>query len=749
MADSNNGMSFPGVIGRYGAESTPWWPAPSPSSQPNVAFIVLDDVGFGHLGCYGSSIETPNIDRLAAGGLRYNNFHTTTLCSPSRACLLTGRNHHSVGMKSISNYDRGFPNGRGAITTAAATLPHLLRAEGYSTYAVGKWHLAPMSESSAAGPFDNWPLGKGFERYYGFLDALTDQFAPVLISDNHHISPHRDEGYHLSEDLVDRAIAMLRDQHCLMPERPFFLYLAFGACHSPHQAPPAFLAKYRGRFDHGWDEERARVYVRQKAMGIIPPETELAPRNPGVHAWDELPEDQRRVAARLQEAYAAMLDHTDAQIGRFVDFLRELGQLDNTLIVLVSDNGASQEGGPLGIVNEGRFYNQLPADPDYNLAHIEEIGGPSSHTNFPWGWAQVGNTPLKRYKQNTHGGGIRDPLIVHWPEGVSGRGDIRTQFHHITDIAPAVLEVLGLELPAIVQGVPQKPIQGVSMAYTFDQPTASTRKLTQYFEMFGHRAIYHDGWKAVTYHEPGSSFDDDRWELYHVAEDFSECHDLAEEQPAKLREMIERWWTEAGRYGVLPLEDARGAAGRPRPGSPQDRAHFTYLPGMAHVPTYTAPDTRNRSFTITAVVERASAGDEGVLIAHGGQTGGYSFYIQDNHLCFDYNWAGVVHHVNSEQPLPVGRQTLRLDFRKTGRLAGEAALFLDNERLASGPIPHTLGGMFALEGLDIGQDSLTPVSDRYQAPFPFAGQIERIDITLGDDQQRDTVTDLQSALSVD
>ena len=391
--------NFKGHIGRYTSESTPHWPdppQPAPGS-PNVVFVMLDDVGFAHLGSYGSSIDTPNMDRLAANGIRYNNFHTTTLCSPSRACLLTGRNHHSVGMRTISNYDTGFPSARGAISPRAATIAQMLQQAGYNTGAFGKWHAAPMADGSAVGPFHNWPLGKGFERYYGFLDALTDQFAPELIVDNRHVPSPSDPNYHLTEAIVDEAIDFVRDQTSLSPN-PFFLYVSFGACHSPHQAPQEYLDKYSGKFDQGWDATREEWFQRQKELGIVPPDTELAPRNNGVDPWDSFTEDQKRVRTRLQEAFAAMLDHMDHNIGRLADYLEEIGQIDNTLFVVVSDNGASQEGGPLGVVNEGRFYNQIPASEEENLAHVDEIGGPKSHTNYPWGWAQVGNTPLKRYK---------------------------------------------------------------------------------------------------------------------------------------------------------------------------------------------------------------------------------------------------------------------------------------------------------------------------------------------------------------
>ena len=536
---------FEGEIHRTQAESTPWWPTPRHpgADAPNVVIILLDDTGFSHFGCYGSDLSTPAIDRLAAGGLRYTNFHVTPLCSPTRAALLTGRNHHAVGMRSISNFDSGYPHMRGSVSRHAATMAEVLRDEGYATFAVGKWHLCPMADASAAGPYDQWPLQRGFDRFYGFLEGETDQFHPELVYDNHAVDPPAgpDQGYHLSEDLVDHAIGFIHDTRSIRPDRPFFTYLAFGAMHAPHQAPAAYLEKYRGRFDDGWDAARDRWFARQQALGLLPEATELAPRNPGVEAWDSLPVNQKRLAARLQEAFAAFLDHTDQQIGRFVAALENLGQLDNTLFLLLSDNGASQEGGPFGVMHEMKYFNFLVETPDEAVERLDDIGGPHSHANYPWGWAQAGNTPFKWYKQNTHEGGVHVPLIVHWPDRIGAAGQVRDQFHHVNDLAPTVYEALGIEPPAVYRGFEQMPVSGTSMAYTFDAPGAPTTKGAQYYEMFGHRAIIWDGWKAVTRHVKGVPFDDDVWELYHLATDRSECHDLAADRPDKLAELIARW----------------------------------------------------------------------------------------------------------------------------------------------------------------------------------------------------------------
>lgn len=731
MEDSENG--FRGVIGRTVAESTPWWPSPPipPEGSPNVVTILLDDTGFSHLGCYGSTIETPHVDRLAAGGLRFTNFHTTALCSPTRASLLTGRNHHSVGMRGLSNWNSGFPNCTGSITNRAATLAEVLRAQGYNTFATGKWHLAPMDETSGAGPFDQWPLGRGFDRYYGFLQGETDQFSPELYCDNHPIDPPRTaaEGYHLSEDIVDQSMQMIRDQKSLVPEKPFFLYLCFGATHAPHQAPTAYLDKYRGRFDEGWDVLREQWFARQQELGIVPEGTELAPRNPGVRPWAELSTDEARLALRLQEAFAAFLDHTDAQIGRLVAFLDELGELEDTLIFLLSDNGASQEGGPIGVLDTMKWFNGTPESLEESVARLDEIGRPGSNANYPWGWAQVGNTPLKRYKQNTHGGGVRDPLVVHWPAGISDRGGIRRQFAHVVDLVPTVLEIVGASAPEVHAGVPQMPVHGTSLRYAFlpegaDAPTAKT---TQHFEMFGHRGIWSDGWKAVAYHEKGTPFDDDRWELYHVDEDFSECHDLADAQPEKLAEMVGLWWAEAERFGVLPLDERGGElfGGAPKPRSPRDRRRYVYHPPVSHVNSDAAPALGSRSFTISAEIERPEATTEGVLVAYGARTSGFCLYIQGGHLVFDYNLYGHHHQVRSEVAVPVGSSVVAVRFTRDPGKGATATVTVDGEEAGSVEVPGVLRMISAL-GMDVGRDAGSPVTDGYEAPFPFTGSIRRL-----------------------
>ena len=729
----SNYEQFKGKIGRTEKDSKPWWPDPKRSvdGSPNVVVILLDDTGFGHFGCYGSTIETPNFDRLAGGGIRYNNFHTTALCSPTRACLLTGRNHHTVGMRAIANFDTGFPHMRGCISPHAATIAEILREEGYTTLAAGKWHLTPMEEASTAGPFDNWPLQRGFDRFYGFLQGETDQFYPELTYDNHPIDPPGgpDQGYHVSEDIVDQSMAFIRDAKSIRPDRPFFLYLAFGATHSPHQAPTEFIEKYRGRFDDGWDVVREQWYRRQIEMGVIPADAELAPRNPGVRPWDELSDNEKKFGIRLQEAFAGMLDHTDHQVGRLITFLEEMGQIDNTLIVLLSDNGASQEGGPTGVMDEFKYFNGVPEDVDAIQDRLDEIGGPHSHSNIPWGWAQAGNSPLKWYKQNTHGGGVRDPLIMHWPARIKDQGGIRGQFHHVSDIVPTILEVLDIDPPETYRGYDQMPITGTSMAYTIDSADEETRKQVQYFEMFGHRGIWADGWKAVTYHQPDTPFDDDEWELYNLNEDFSESRNLAAENPQKLREMIDLWWVEAGRHGVLPLDDSRSLfKSMRRPGTPHAKRHYAYYPPISHLPAEVAPTLGNRTWTMSVEVDRPNASAQGVIVAQGTQNGGYSWYIKDNKMVFDYNIFAEHHIVCSDIEVPTGRIPLEVRFVRDGD-TGTITLVNDGQECGTIKVPYVMR-MISSTGMDIGKDTLSPVTDDYKAPFAFTGKILRLDVDL-------------------
>ena len=738
MSD-NDDLDFKGTIGATWQESTPWWPQPvrPRPDAPNIVLVLYDDVGFGSFGCYGAEIATPTMDALARDGLRYNNFHVTPLCSPTRASLLTGRNHHSVGMAFLANADSGFPATRGHVSKQAATLAEMLRSSGYNTMCVGKWHVAPIDQTSAAGPYDQWPLGRGFERYYGFLDALTDHFYPDLVHDNHRVDPPKtpEEGYHLTDDLIDHAIGFVRDQVSHSGEKPFFAYLAFGAAHCPHQAPQAFLDKYRGRYDEGWDVIRERRHRRQLELGVIPKGTTLAPRNPGVQPWDSLSADEKKVSARLQEAFAAMVDHTDHQLGRFVDYLKDIGKFDNTIFVVLADNGASQEGGAGGTTNIVAYENGNQPDLAYNLARYDTIGGPRSHTNYPQGWAQVGNTPLRRYKQNTHAGGVRAPLIMSWKNGLKARGDVRSQFHHVIDIAPTLLDLAGIQPPKVYNGVPQMPVHGVSMRYSFEDAAAPTRRQTQYFEMFTHRAIWHDGWKAVSFHQRGNTYDQDAWELFNLDEDFSECNDLAAKHPDKLKDLVGRWWAEAGRFGVLPLDD-RGFPERAvkyqSHGSPRLRTKLVLYPGMSRIPSGAAPLVVNRSFRITGRLAGLDAVPQGVVVSLGDLSGGFTFYVQGGRLCFEYNHEGTPFRIESAAgAVTAASRTLDVAFERTADYQGIARLFVDGKPVGEGPIPRSARWFISWSALDVGRDSLSRVSDAYTDEFAFTpGALQRVEFEL-------------------
>ncbi len=722
-----SGERFKGVIGPTIPESRPWWPpAKVQDGAPNVVLVVLDDTGFAHFGCYGSTIETPTIDALAAGGLRYTGFHTTALCSPTRACLLTGRNHHAVGMRAISNFDTGFPNMRGSIPRSAATLAEVLRENGYATYAAGKWHLAPMSECTAAGPFTNWPLQKGFDRFYGFLQGETDQFFPELTCDNHFVDPPGgpEDGYHVSEDIVDRACEMVRDLTSLVPERPFFLYLAFGAMHSPHQAPQAYLDKYRGRFDAGWDIVRGEWFERQKAMGVIPPQTRLAPHNPGVKPWDALSAKEQAFACRLQEAFAGMLEHTDRQIGRLLAFLDEIGQRENTLFIVMSDNGASQEGGATGVLDEMKWFNGLGESIDEAVERLDDIGGPNSHCNIPWGWAQAGNTPLKWYKQNTHGGGVRDPLVMSWPGRLTA--GMRDQFCHVIDITPTILEALGIAQPEVVGGVPQMPVHGVSLVPTFADAGAELARGTQYFEMLGHRGLWRDGWKAVTHHSAGKPFDDDRWELYHLARDFSEYEDLAEREPERLKALKEAWWAEADKHGVLPLDDRNAATlfrASMRPGLPTSRNRFVYYPPISHIVADACPSAA-RGWTTTIELQHPAMGGDGALVARGSANSGFVLFVKDGRLTFDYNYFHEHTRIIAGSALKPGSHEIGLAVSRTADGGGDIALMVDGSEVAAGRVAKLLF-VVSSTGMDLGR-SLSPVTGDYAAPFAYGGVMRRV-----------------------
>ena len=733
-------MTTPGPSDQFEAPKQHWpTPATPPPGSPNIVLMMLDDVGFADFGCYGSEIDTPCIDQVAARGVRYSGFHTTAMCSTTRAALLTGRNHHAVGVGCLANFDSGYPGYRGKISKDAPTLAETLREVGYRNYMVGKWHVTPLTETGPTGPFDGWPLGRGFDRFYGFLDAETDHYSPELVRDNSHIEAPGTyaSGYHLTEDLFDQAIGYIQGHIAASPKIPWFLMLTPGACHAPHQAPKPLIDKYDAIFSKGWDQCRKDRLQRQIELGVVPKGTQLPPRNDRVKAWADHSTDEQRVFSRLAGAYAAMLEHTDQQLARLMNFLHAAQLTENTLVLLLSDNGASQEGGPNGFVNAMGPFNGQPESMQTKLARLDDIGGPDTHSNFPWGWAMASNTPLKRYKQNTHGGGIRDPLIVSWPAKLPTDGSVRSQFCHVSDLAPTILELLGVEShhrPGI--GTP-----GCSFAASLHDAYAATAKDVQYFEMFGHRGLVHDGWKAVAYHEPGTAFEDDEWELYHLAEDFNEVHNLAEVEPERLQQLQSLWWQQAETNQVLPLDDRFAPrfaenAERHRGG----RTHYTFWPGMGHLPSDVAPDLRSRSYRIDVDLEVLSDRDSGVLIAHGDATGGYSLYMDNGHLVHDLNIGGTHQLLTSPKPVLPGRRELAFVMQRQPQddnsVIGRASLRVDDVEVAELSTNSIFTLMISWSGLDIGFDRGTTVGN-YASPFTFSGKLHKVTVDLSDDQELD------------
>lgn len=736
---------FDGTIGRTLADSEAWFDEPPhpEADAPNVVMVLLDDTGFAQFGCYGSDIDTPNIDALAAGGLQFTNFHVTPLCSPTRASLLTGRSQHAVGMRSVSNFRTGFPHQLGHISNHAATVAEVLKSEGYATFCVGKWHLAPMEQCSAAGPFDQWPLARGFDRFYGFLEGETDQFHPDLVADNHPIEPpaetqwEKTEGYHVSEDMIDQLLRMVSDSKGVRPDRPFFAYVPFGATHAPHQAPTSYLEKYRGKYDDGWDMVRERWYERQLELGVIPEGTQLAPRNPGVEPWDELPDNQKTVGARLQEAFAAFLDHTDDQIGRLVDSLRDMGELDNTVFVVLADNGASQEGGPFGVMHEMKFFNGIFEDGDAMIDQLDDIGGPHSHTNYPWGWAQCGNSPFKWYKQNTHEGGVHVPMIVHAPALIpDGATGLRDQFVNVSDIVPTIYELVGVTAPDTYRGVEQLPVTGHSFVSALEASDAAATNRLQYFEMAGSRALAQiddDGlaWKAVCKHTPRADYDAEPWELYRLSEDWSECNDLAVAHPEKLAELVDLWWGEAERHGVLPLDDRTielfGARFRDHSPHPAEM-RYVYKPPMSPMPGQASAAIGGKSFDLTATVERSN-GDGGVIYATGTENSGLSIFIQNDRLVVDYNAFDEHTILESDVEIPSGDATLVVKLRRRAGMAGEMAVVVNGQAAGFVELPLFMRMMSSV-GPSVAYDHGSAVSQRYAAPFPFEGRLHAVEIQL-------------------
>ncbi len=731
------------------AKFPPIKPLRPPKAAPNVVVILLDDIGFGAPSTFGGGINMPTLDSVAKGGLRYTQFHTTALCSPTRQALLTGRNHHSVGMGAITELATSAPGYNSIRPNEAATVAEILKLNGYNTAAFGKMHQTPAWEVSVSGPFTRWPIGDGFEKFYGFLGGETNQWAPMLFDGVTHVEPPHTPGYNFMTDMTDHAIAWMRFQHTMTPNKPFFIYFAPGALHAPHHTPRVWREKYKGKFDEGWDKYREETLARQKQLGLVPRNTRLAPWPPSVKHWDELNADEKRVAERLMENYAGFGEYTDYEVGRLVDSLKETGVYDNTLIIYIAgDNGMSAEGGLNGTLNEMAAFNGVPDTTANILAHLDDIGGPNSFPHIPVGWALAGDTPFQWTKQvASHYGGTRNGMVIVWPAHIKEAGGIRSQWHHVIDITPTILEAAKLPEPKFVNGVRQKPIEGVSMAYTFDNPKAATRHRTQYFEMFGNRGIYHDGWTAVTRHsipwdvsETPPKFGADKWELYNTNDDFSQAQDVAAKYPDKLKELQRLFLAEAEKYNVVPLDDRRVERFVPtlagRPSLMWGRTSVTLYPGMVAMMENATLDIKNRSHTITADIKVPEGGGEGVIIAQGGRFGGWSLYMRGGKLKYCYNWLDRNRYtIESKDPLPAGKATIKFEFKYDGGGVGKGGaglLYVNGQKVAEGRIERTEPFVFSAdETEDVGEDLGTPVTDDYkEGDNRFTGGISKITLAV-------------------
>lgn len=728
--------------------------ARAPAGAPNVVVVLLDDVGFGAGSTFGGPVAMPVLDALAKEGLRFNRFHTTAICSPTRAALLSGRNAHAVGIGAVMNSADPRPGYNGVHARDAATVARILRDNGYSTAAFGKWHQTPDWEITQSGPFDRWPTGMGFEKFYGFLGGETDQFEPTLIEGTTPVQRPAGDRYHLTEDLADRAIGWVRAQGSVTPDKPFFLYFAPGAAHAPLQAPQDYIARYRGRFDQGWDAIRVDILARQKALGVVPRATRLTPRPAGLPAWDSLTSDQKRIAARLMEVYAGFLEHADVQVGRLVRALKDDGRFDNTLFLyIVGDNGGSAEGGLTGSRNYMGRIQGLPEDEARTLARLDSLGGPDSYAHIPAGWAWATNTPFQWTKTvASHLGGTRNPLVVTWPKRIADKGGVREQFGHVNDVMPTILEAVGIAMPEMVDGIRQKPLDGTSLLYAFADVRAAERHRTQYFEVFGHRAIYHDGWMASAFHErlpwqvianDTKRFEDDRWKLYDLRTDFSQANDLAAREPARLEAMKALFMAEAAHNRVLPLRGAAGGLGMGLPSLSRGRTAFTFFPGLVGLPEAEAPRLFNRSWTLTATLDVPAGGPAppcGVVATMGGHPGGWSLYLDgQGRPAFRYRAfeAGTI-EIEGTAPLAPGRRVVEVAFDTDGpgfARGGTARLSVDGVPVGQGRVPATPPAFFSInETFDVGIDTGSPAG-RYPADaplgFPFGGgRIERVDLRL-------------------
>lgn len=733
------------------ARTTPIVPMRAPEGAPNIVIVLIDDMGFGAASAYGGPCTMPTAERLAKNGLTYTRFHTTALCSPTRQALLTGRNHHSVNMACITEAATGFPGYTSVRPDSAATVAQMLKLNGYNTAAFGKMHQTPVWESSASGPFDRWPVGDGFERFYGFLGGETNMWAPTLFEGTAPVPTPDDPDYHFGEDMTTRSIDYMRQLKALTPDKPFFVYLSYGATHAPHHAPKSFIEKYRGRFDQGWDKMRETTFARQKQLGVIPQDCQLTERPKEIPAWDSLSADQKRVAARLMEAYAGFAEHTDMQVARVTDALEQMGALDNTLFLyILGDNGASGEGGLEGALNEMAALNGIPETAATILPHLDEIGGPLAYNHYPVGWAHAMNTPYQWTKQiASHWGGTRNGMIAHWPAGIKAKGEVRHQWCHVIDIVPTLLEAAKLPAPTFVNGIQQQRIEGVSIGYSFEEAKAAERHTTQYFEMFTNRGIYHQGWTACTRHGVPwvlsgkfPKFDEDVWELY-APDDWSQAKDVAASNPAKLKELQQLFLLEGAKYNVFPLDDRKAErfnsdlAGRPDLLS--GRTSMTLYPGMSHMNENTVLNIKNKSHAVTADISVPDAKASGAIIVQGGRFGGFGLYLKGGVPAYCYNFMGFTHtYARGTAPLAAGKHTLRYEFVYDGGGVGKGGvgtLFVDGQQVGQARLERTVPFLFSADDFtDIGKDYGAPVTEDYETPHGrFTGTINWVRIDIGKD----------------
>jgi arylsulfatase A-like enzyme len=740
------------VFNARNATPPPRFLVKAPANAPNILIVLLDDMGFGQSSAFGGPIHMPTVEGLANNGLRYNEFHTTALCSPTRSALLSGRNHHMNNFGSIAETATAFPGQTGQRPNSVASIAEMLRLNGYSTAAFGKNHETAPWEVSPSGPTDRWPTRQGFDKFYGFMGGETNQWAPLIYDGMTQVEPPHDPNYNFMTDMTNQAIDWMGYQKSLTPDKPFFIYFAPGAVHAPHHVPKEWIAKYKGQFDQGWDKVREETLARQIKLGVVPAGTKLAPKPEAIKDWEALSPDEKKLFAREMEVFAGFGEYADTEIGRLIHAIEATGQLDNTLIFyIVGDNGASAEGGMVGLFNEMSYFNGVNETVQDVLKHYDELGGPSTYPHYAAGWAVAGDSPFEWTKQVASSyGGTRNGMVIHWPKGIAAKGEVRSQWHHVIDIAPTMLEAAGLPEPKSVNGTPQTPIEGVSMVYTFADAKAPSRHTTQYFEIFGNRAIYQDGWLAGTVHraawefKPRRPLEDDVWELYDARTDFSLANDLATKNPQKLKEMQNLFMTEAVKYSVLPLDDRTlerlNAALVGRPDLMAGRTSLTVYQGMTGMSENAFINVKNRSHTITADVEVPQGGANGVILAQAGRFGGWSLYLKDGKPIYTYNWLGLKQYtIAGGQALPTGKATIRYEFVYDGGGVGKGGtgtLYVNGKSVATGRIDQTQCCAFSAdEGADVGADEGTPVTEDYQVPFKFTGKIDKVTIDLKETTQ--------------